>query len=100
MLVAKDRRPGTVFALLVERKGAADPHAVQMLAKWVYVLGSTQVTMRSGGKPIAGRRRSKRCKKGRICNHLGNVSAGDHGGNALAERAGRTGVWQGQDTQE
>ena len=38
----------------------------------------------------AGRRSSKKCKKGRICNHIGNFSApGDHAGNGLAERAVR-----------
>ena len=34
MLVAKDRRTGMAFALPVERKGAADPHAVEQLAAW------------------------------------------------------------------
>ena len=41
MLVAKDRRTGMVFALPVERKGAADPHAVEQLAAWVDMLGSS-----------------------------------------------------------
>ena len=46
-MVAKDRRTGMVFALSVERKGAANPHALEKLAEWVDVLGSTQVTIRS-----------------------------------------------------
>ena len=51
MLVAKDRRTGMVFALAVERKGAADLRTVEKLAEWVDVLGSTQVTIRSDGEP-------------------------------------------------
>ena len=42
MLVAKDRRTGMVIALPVERKGAADPHAVEQPAAWVDMLGSSQ----------------------------------------------------------
>ena len=37
--------------LSVERKGAADPHAVEKLAEWVDALGFTQVTIRSDGEP-------------------------------------------------
>ena len=51
MLVAKDRRTGMVFALPVERKGAADPHAVEQFAAWVDMLGSSQVAIRSDGEP-------------------------------------------------
>ena len=51
MLVAKDRRTGMVFALPVERKGAADPHAVEQLAAWVDMLGSSQMAIRSDGEP-------------------------------------------------
>ena len=51
MLIAKDRRTGMVIALTVERKGAADPHAVEKPAEWVDVLGSTHVTIRSDGEP-------------------------------------------------
>ena len=47
MLVAKDRRTGMVFALTVERKGAADPHAVEQLAAWVDMLESSQMAIRS-----------------------------------------------------
>ena len=45
----KDRRTGMVFALPVERKGAADPHAVEKQAEWVDALGSTQVTISRDG---------------------------------------------------
>ena len=77
MLVAKDRRTGMVFALSVERKGSADPHAVEKLAQWVDVLGSTQVTIRSDGeRAVMQVACGKRCKKGRICKHLGNFCAG------------------------
>ena len=51
MLVAKGRRTGMAVALPVERKGAADQHAVGKLEAWVDVLGSTQVTTRSDGEP-------------------------------------------------
>ena len=51
LLVAKDRRSGMVFALPVQGKGAADPHAFEKLAEWVDVLGSAQVTVRSDGEP-------------------------------------------------
>ena len=50
MLVAKDRRTGMVFAVPVERKGAADPHAVEKLAEWVEALGATHATIRSDGE--------------------------------------------------
>ena len=48
MFVARTR---VVFALFVESKGAANPHAVEKLAEWVDMLGSTQVTIRSDGEP-------------------------------------------------
>ena len=35
----------------LREKGAADPHAVEQLAAWVDMLGSTQVTVRSDGEP-------------------------------------------------
>ena len=43
MFAAKGRRTGMVFALSVERKRAADPHAVEQLAAWVDMLGSSQM---------------------------------------------------------
>ena len=52
MLVAKDRRTGMVFALPVERKGAADPHAVEQLAAWVDVLEPAVMQ-------VAGRKKSR-----------------------------------------
>ena len=33
------------------REGAADPHAVEQLAAWVDMLGSSQVAIRSDGEP-------------------------------------------------
>ena len=51
MLVATDRRTGMVFALPVERKGAADPHAVEQLTAWVDMLGSSQMARRSVREP-------------------------------------------------
>ena len=89
MLVAKDRRTGMVFALPVERKGAADPHAVEKLAEWVDVLGSTQVTIRSDGEPavmqVAAAVRDAR-RAGSVTT-LETSAPGDHAGNGLAERA-------------
>ena len=74
MLVAKDRRTGMVLALPFVRKGAADPHAVEKLAEWVVDTSDHKQRWRISCD--AGRRSSKRCKKGRICNHLGNLCAG------------------------
>ena len=51
ILVAKDRRTGTISALLVERNGAADPRAVEKLAEWVDARGPPQVITRSDGDP-------------------------------------------------
>ena len=77
MLVAKDRRIGMVFALPVEREGAADPHAVEQLAAWgghagIVTDGHTQ-RWRAGCD--AGCRCSERRKKSRIRNHLGDICA-------------------------
>ena len=89
MLVAKDRRTVMVFALLVERKGAVDPHAVEKLAEWVDVLGSTQVTLRSDGEPaliqVAAAVRVAR-RAGSVTT-LESSAPGDYAGNGLAERA-------------
>ena len=76
MLVAKDRRTGMAFALPVERKGAADPHAVEQLAAWVDMLGSSQVAIRSDGEPAVMQvAAAVRRKKSRIRNHLGDICA-------------------------
>ena len=91
MLVVQDRRTGMVFALPVERKGAADPHAGEKLAEWVVVLRSTQVTMRSDGDPavmhvaatVRGGRRELSVTT------LETSAPSDHGRNGLAERAVR-----------
>ena len=89
MLVAKDRRTGMVFALPVETKGAADPHAVEKLAEWVDVLGSTQVTIHSDGEPAV----MQVAAAVRDASRAGSVTTletsapGDHAGNGLAERA-------------
>ena len=89
MLVAKDRRTGMVFALPVERKGAADPHAVEQLAAWVYMLGSSQMAIRSDGEPavmqFAAAVRDAR-RPGSVTT-LETSAPGDHAGNGLAERA-------------
>ena len=89
MLVAKDRRTGMVFALSVEKKGAADPHAVANMAEWVDVLGSTHVTIRSDGAPavmqVAAQVRDAR--RARSVTTLETSAPGDHAGNGLAERA-------------
>ena len=89
MLVAKDRRTGMVFALPVERKGAADPHAVEQLAAWVDMLGSSQMAIRSDGEPalmqVAAAVRDAR-RAGSVTT-LETSAPGDHAGNGLAERA-------------
>ena len=47
-------------------------HAVEKLAEWVDALGSPgDHTQRWRTSSDAGRRSSKRCKKVRICNHVG-----------------------------
>ena len=73
----------------VERKGAADPHAVEKLAEWVEVLGSTQVTMRSDGEPavmqVAAAVRDA-IMAGSVTT-LENSALGNHAGSGLAERA-------------
>ena len=94
MLVAKDRRTGMVFALSVERKGAADPHAVEKLAEWVDALDSTQVTIRSDGEPAViqvDAAAGDAIRTGSIT-ILVTSAPGDRGGNGWAERA------VGQDT--
>ena len=89
IMVAKDRRAGMVFALPVEREGAADPQAVEKLAGWVDVLGWTQVTVRSDGEPavmqVAAAVRDAR-RAGSVTT-LETSAPGDHAGNGLAERA-------------
>ena len=88
MLVAKDRRTGMVSSLPVERKGAADPHAVEKLAEWVDVLGSTQVTIRSDGETAV----TQVAPAVRDARGAGSVTTlvyfapGDHAGHGLAER--------------
>ena len=93
MLITKDRRTGMVFAPSVERKGAADPHAVENpvenVAEWVDVLGSTQVTIRSDGEPAvmhvaAAARVARRTASATT---LETSATGAHAGNGLAERA-------------
>ena len=51
MLVVKDRLSGMVFAMAVEKKGVADPHAVIKRTEWVDAFGSTKVAMRNDGEP-------------------------------------------------
>ena len=89
IMVAKYRRAGMVFALSVEREGAADPQAVEKLAEWVNVLGWTQVTVRSDGEPavmqVAAAVRDAR-RAGSVTT-LETSAPGDHAGNGLAERA-------------
>ena len=80
LLFAQGRRIGMVVALLVEREGAADPHAVEKLAK---------VTIRSDGEPavmqVAAAVRYAR-RAGSVTT-LDTSALGDHAGNGLAERA-------------
>ena len=89
MLVAKDRQTGMVFALPVERKGAADSHAVEKLAEWVDVLGSTQVTIRSVGEPAVVQvvEAVRDARRARSVTTLETPAPGDHTGNGLAKRA-------------
>ena len=78
----------------LREKGAADLHAVEKLAEWVDVLGSTQVTIRSDGEPavqVAAAVRDARRE---------TSAPGDHAGHGLAERAVGSGGCHGQDTQE
>ena len=88
-LVAKDRMSGMIFAMAVERKGAADPHAVVKLTEWVDALGSTKVSIRSDGEPaikqVAAAVRDGR-REGAITT-LENSPPGDHASNGIAERA-------------
>ena len=78
-----------VFALPVEKKGAADPHAVEQLAAWVDMLGSSQVAIRSDGEPavmqVAAAVRDAR-RAGSVTT-LETFAPGDHAGNGLAEIA-------------
>ena len=67
--VTKSLSTGTVFALLVQRKGASDPRAVEKLAEWVDALGSTQGTTRRRTSGDVGSRGKARCKKDRSPNH-------------------------------
>ena len=89
MLVARDRMSGMTFAMAVERKGAADPHAVTKLTEWVDALGSTKVSIRSDGEPaikqVAAAVRDGR-REGAITT-LENSPPGDHASNGVAERA-------------
>ena len=89
MLVAKVRRTGMVLALPVERKGAADPHAVEQLAAWVDLLGSSQMAIRSDGEPAVMQVADAVRDAGRAgsVTTLETSAAGDHAGNGLAERA-------------
>ena len=76
-----------VFALPVERKGAADPHAVEQLAARVDMLGSSQMAIRSDGEPavmqVAAAVRDAR-RAGSVTT-LETSAPGDHAGNGLAE---------------
>ena len=85
----KDRRTGMAFALPAERKGSADPHAVEQLAAWVDMLGSSQMAIRSDGVPaviqVAAAVRDAR-RAGSVTT-LETSAPGDHAGNGLAERA-------------
>ena len=89
ILVAKDRLTGMIFAMAVERKGAADPHAVTKLTEWVDALGSVRVAIRSDGEPaimqVAAAVRDAR-REGSITT-LETSAPGDHAGNGIAERA-------------
>ena len=89
MLVAKDRRTGMVFVLTVERKGAADPHAVEQLAAWVDMLGSSQVATRSDGEPAVMQVAAavKDARRAGSVTTLETSAPGDHAGNGLAQRA-------------
>ena len=89
ILVAKDRWSGMVFAMAVERKGAADPHAVIKLTEWIDALGSMKVAIRSDGEPaikqVAAAVRDSR-REGTVTT-LENSPPGDHASNGIAERA-------------
>ena len=89
MLVAKDRRKEMVFALPLERKGAADPHAVEKLAEWVDVLGSTKVAIRRDGEPTVMQVAAviRDARRARSVTTLETSTAGDQAGNGLVERA-------------
>ena len=89
MLVAKDRRTGMVFALSVERNGAADPHAVEQLAAWVDMLGSSKMAIRSDGEPLVMQLAAavRDARRAGSVTTLETFAPGDHVGNGLAERA-------------
>ena len=80
MLVAKDRQTGMVFALLVERNGAADPHAVEKLDEWVDMLGHRwpRAAMEPAVMQVTVTTLEDICKPGRITLEPGLAgSAGD-----------------------
>ena len=68
---------------------AADPYAVEKLAEWVDVLGSTLVTIRSDGEPfvmqVAAAVRDAR-RSGPVAT-LETSAPGDHAGNGVSKRA-------------
>ena len=92
LLIGKDRWTGMAFAMAVERKGAADPHAVTKLTEWVDALGSMKVSIRSDGEPsimqVAEAVRDAR-RVGSVTT-LETSAPGDHAGNGVAERAVET----------
>ena len=77
---------------------AADPHAVEKLAEWVHLSGSTQVTIRSDGEPAA-MQVSEAVRDARRAGSLTTLEIsgpGDHAGHGLAETSGTGGVaWSG-----
>ena len=81
-----------VFALTVERKGAADPHAIEKLAECVDALGSTQVTIHSDVEPAVTRVAAAvrdASRAGSVTTFWKHLRGGDHAGHGLAERAAR-----------
>ena len=101
-LVGKGRCSWIIFDMVVERKGAADPHVIIKLTEWVDALGSTKVAIRSGReqaiKQVAAAVRDSR-QKGTVTT-LENLPPGDQASNCIAERAvGRSRAWSGRSSQ-
>ena len=86
ILVAKDRRIGTISTLLVERNGAADPRAVEKLAEWVDARGPPQVIKRSDGDP-AVMLRVAAARKTVARTTLETSTPGDHAGHGHEGKA-------------
>ena len=51
ILVAKDKRFGSMFAQLCQKKGTEDPYIVLALCDYVLGLGVNRVKIRSDGEP-------------------------------------------------